>query len=120
MRGIRGKRVWTVKEGMLIATVDIGMASNTGYCTTVDGRDMKPFKFENSREGFEKFWHMIVASKNRFGCSDVMIGYESTGPYAEPLASLPQGEAGHHGAGEPAAHQEDQRGKRQFPIEDGQ
>lgn len=86
MRGIKGKRVWTVKEGMLIATVDIGMACNTGYCTTVDGRDIKPFKFENSREGFEKFWHMIVASKKRFGCNDVMVGYESTGPYAEPLA----------------------------------
>src|SRR5512135_1435662 len=29
---------------------------------------------------------MIVASKNRFGCIEVMVGYESTGPYAEPLA----------------------------------
>jgi transposase len=28
---------------------------------------------------------MIVASKTRFGCSEVMVGYESTGPYAEPL-----------------------------------
>jgi len=26
-----------------------------------------------------------VVSKNRFHCSDVMVGYESTGPYAEPL-----------------------------------
>jgi transposase len=85
MRGIRGKRVKMVKEGTLIATVDIGMTTNTGYCTAIDGRDTKPFKFENSREGFEKFWHMIVASKNRFGCSEVMVGYESTGPYAEPL-----------------------------------
>ncbi len=33
MRGIRGKRVKTVKEGTLIATVDIGMATNTGYRT---------------------------------------------------------------------------------------
>jgi hypothetical protein len=38
MRGLRGKRVNTVKDGMLIATVDIGAAINTGYCTTVDGR----------------------------------------------------------------------------------
>ncbi|MGD0237940.1 MAG: IS110 family transposase [Syntrophorhabdales bacterium] len=86
MRGIRGKKVRMVKEGTLIATVDIGMTTNTGYCTTIDGRDIKPFTFENSREGFEKFWHMIVASKTRFGCTEVMIGYESTGPYAEPLA----------------------------------
>jgi len=80
MRGIRGKKVKVVKEGTLIATVDIGMTTNTGYCTTIDG------KFDNSREGFEKFLHMIVASKNKFGCTEIMVGYESTGPYAEPLA----------------------------------
>ena len=74
-----------MKEGTLIATVDIGMATNTGYCTTVDGRDTKPFKFGNTKEGFEKFWHMIVASKSRFTCDKVIVGYESTGPYAEPL-----------------------------------
>ena len=28
---------------------------------------------------------MAIASKNRFGCDEVMVGYESTGPYAEPL-----------------------------------
>jgi len=86
MRGIRGKKIRMVKEGTLIATVDIGMTTNTGYCTTIDGRDIKPFKFENTREGFEKFLHMIVASKSKFGCTEVMVGYESTGPYAEPLA----------------------------------
>jgi transposase len=85
MRGPRGKRVRAVKEGMLIATVDIGATTNTGYCTSVDGRDMKVFKFGNTKEGFEKFSHMIVAAQNRFRCSEVMVGYESTGPYAEPL-----------------------------------
>jgi len=85
MRGLRTRRVKAVKEETLIVTVDIGMASNTGYCTSVDGRDIKPFKFDNTREGLERFWSMIVVSKNRFRCSDVMVGYESTGPYAEPL-----------------------------------
>ena len=80
------KRVRVVKEETLIATVDVGMATNTGYCTTADGRDIKPFKFGNTREGFEKFWSLVVASKNRFRCNEVMVGYESTGPYAEPLA----------------------------------
>ena len=46
---------------------------------------MKVFKFGNTREGFEKFWHMVVAAQNRFKCTEVMVGYESTGPYAEPL-----------------------------------
>jgi len=85
MKGPRTKRVRTVKEGTLIATVDIGATTNTGYCTTVDGRDMKVFKFGNTREGFEKFWHMVVAARNRFTCTEVIVGYESTGPYAEPL-----------------------------------
>ena len=43
MRGLRTKRVRTVKEGTLIATVDIGATTNTGYCTCADGRDMKVF-----------------------------------------------------------------------------
>jgi len=74
-----------VKEGTLIATVDIGVATNTGYCTTLDGRGTKSFRFDNTKEGFEKFWCMTIASKNRFGCDEVLVGYESTGPYAEPL-----------------------------------
>lgn len=57
MSGLRSKRVRAVKEGALIATVDIGMASNTGYCTTVDGRDIKVFKFGNTKDGFEKLGH---------------------------------------------------------------
>lgn len=85
MKGLRAKRVTMVREGTLIATVDIGATSNTGYCTTMDGRDTKPFRFDNKKEGFEKFWNMIVVSKNRFGCHEVLVGYESTGPYAEPL-----------------------------------
>src|SRR5271157_2658224 len=91
MRGIRGKKVKAVKEGTLIATVDIGMTTNTGYCTTIDGRDIKPFTFENTREGFDKFWHMISASKTKFGCTEIIAGYESTGPYAEPLAQYLMG-----------------------------
>ena len=85
MRGLRARRVRTVKEGTLIATVDIGATTNTGYCTCIDGRDMKVFKFGNTREGFEKLWHMIVAAQNRFKCNEVIFGYESTGPYGEPL-----------------------------------
>ena len=85
IKGLRAKRVRKVKEGTLIATVDIGLSTNTGYCTTLDGRDIKPFRFDNTKEGFEKFWCTTMASKNRFGCDEMVVGYESTGPYAEPL-----------------------------------
>ena len=72
------EEVRTVKEGTLIATVDIGATTNTGYCTCLDGRDMKVFKFGNTREGFEKFWHMVVAARNRFACNDVI--WSATNP----------------------------------------
>ena len=85
MKGLRKKRGDVVREGTLITTVDIGLNNNVGYCTTLDGRSTKTFKFDNTREGFEKFWGMAIASKNRFGCDEVLVGYESTGPYAEPL-----------------------------------
>ena len=42
--GSRSSRVKAVKKDTLIVTVDVGMASNMGYCTTADGRDIKPFK----------------------------------------------------------------------------
>jgi transposase len=85
MKGLRGNRGNVAREGTLIVTVDIGLTGNVGYCTTLDGRSSKTFKFNNTREGFEKFWGMVLASKNRFGCDEVLVGYESTGPYAEPL-----------------------------------
>ncbi len=74
-----------VKEDTLIVAVDIGMEMNHGYCTTPDGRDIKPFKFENTREGMDKLWCTVLASKARFKCSEVIVGYESTGPYGEPF-----------------------------------
>jgi len=74
-----------VQEGTLIVTVDIGVTSNHGYCTAADGRSSKTFKFENTRDGYDALWTMVVASKAAFGCDEIIVGYESTGPYGEPL-----------------------------------
>jgi hypothetical protein len=46
------------------------MEMNHGYCTTPDGRDIRPFKFDNTREGMDKLWGMVMASKNRFKCEE--------------------------------------------------
>jgi len=34
MRGVRSSKVKAVQKDTLIVTVDVGMASNMGYCTT--------------------------------------------------------------------------------------
>jgi transposase len=85
MRKADTRKVKFVKDNTLIVAVDIGMDMNRGYCTTPDGRDIKPFKFDNTREGMDKLWGMVMASKNRFECEEIIIGYESTGPYGEPM-----------------------------------
>jgi transposase len=85
MRQAETGKVKFVKDSTLIVAVDIGMEMNRGYCTTPDGRDIKPFKFDNTREGMDKLWGMIMASKNRFQCEEIIVGYESTGPYGEPM-----------------------------------
>jgi hypothetical protein len=50
MRGVWSSKVKAVKKDTPMVTVDVGMTSNMGYCTTADGRDIKPFKFGNTRE----------------------------------------------------------------------
>jgi transposase len=85
MRRPEMKKAPMAKEGTLIVTVDIGMTSNHGYCTAADGRSAKTFRFENTRDGFDALWTMVLASKAAFGCDEVVVGYESTGPYGEPL-----------------------------------
>ena len=85
MRQAETGKVKFVKDDTLIVAIDVGMEMNHGYCTTPDGRDIKPFKFDNTREGMDKLWGKVMASKNRFQCDAIIIGYESTSPYGEPM-----------------------------------
>jgi transposase len=64
---------------------------NFESCTTADGRSTKTFSFDNTREGLDILWNMVLASKTGFQCNEVIIGYESTGPYGElPIHCLKQ------------------------------
>jgi len=85
MRKADTRKVKFVRDDTLIVAIDVGMEMNHGYCTTPDGKDIKPFKFDNTRDGMDKLWGMVMASKNRFQCEEIIVGYESTGPYGEPL-----------------------------------
>ena len=85
MKGSRTKKTSTIQEGTLIVAIDVGMVNNHGCCTTADGRSTKTVSFDNTRAGIDSFWGLILGSKARFQCTEVIVGYESTGPYAEPL-----------------------------------
>lgn len=85
MRKIQARKIKIVNEKRLIATVDIGKVKNMGYCRCPDGRDIKPFEFFNNGRGFDEFWKCICQTMNIWNLEEVIVGFESTGPYGEPL-----------------------------------
>lgn len=85
MKSIGTKKVKTVNNKTLIVTVDISKMTNVGYCRCPDGTETKPFKFKNNGQGFNYFWNRITQMKNTYSMEEVVFGFESTGPYGEPL-----------------------------------
>jgi len=85
MDKIRTKKGRVVNEKTLLVTVDIGKAMNMGYCRCPDKTEVKPFTFQNNYEGFSKFFSVVVKTKTAKKLKYVVVGFESTGAYAEPL-----------------------------------
>jgi len=82
------------KEGVfvngkaLVVAVDIGKDLHYGYFRSPTGFEVKPFGFANGRAGFERFWERMVRFKRTEGLIDIVIGFESSGPYGEPLVEF--------------------------------
>lgn len=85
MKNIETKKVRVINKETLIVTVDISKVTNVGYCRCPNGIEVKPFSFMNNTQGFNTFWCRIVKTKNANNLKDVVVGYEPTGPYGEPL-----------------------------------
>lgn len=85
MKGNIAKKIKTVKEKTLIVTVDIGKVTNTGYYCCPDGTEAKPFTFFNNGCGFNAFWHRICQAQQSYHLDEIIVGFESTGCYGEPL-----------------------------------
>jgi transposase len=84
MRKIRTKQK-IVNSMTLLVTVDISKEKNTGYFRCPDGTERMPFEFSNDFTGFSKLYLMMQEIKEQKHLSHVVFGFESTGPYAEPL-----------------------------------
>lgn len=85
MKKIETKKLKKVNERMLLASVDAGKDKHTGYFRFHDGTDIKPFDFRNDGRGFNEFWSRITLAMKTHNLTEVVVGFESTGPYAEPL-----------------------------------
>lgn len=85
MKKIQTKKLKFVNDKTLIATVDIGKELNMGYARCPDHSEVTPFEFANNREGFDLFWNRLMDTRDAKGLDSIVVGFESTGAYGEPL-----------------------------------
>lgn len=85
MNKIETKKQRIVNAKTLIVAIDIGKGTDVGYCRCPSGKDIKPFEFSNNIEGFRKLWDRICWEKTSNHLEEVVVGFESTGAYGEPL-----------------------------------
>jgi transposase len=79
------QKVKRVNRQTMVVSLDIGKGSHYGYFRAPNGKEQSPFEFSNCRNGFDQFWKKLCRFRKAHRLSQVLIGFESTGPYAEPL-----------------------------------
>ena len=85
MKSTKTKKVKKINDKTVIAALDIGKNVQYGYFRAPNGNDVKPFPFNNSKKSYNAFWEKLCQFKKQQGLEEIVIGFESTGPYAEPL-----------------------------------
>lgn len=74
-----------VNTKTMITAIDIGKDKNWVMYRSPDGQDSRSFKFSNTRVGFDSFYTQLLWFKNHYHTDDIVVGFESTGVYTEPL-----------------------------------
>ena len=87
MKTIKAEKIKTINEKTLVVALDIGKRVHYGYFRTPNKKDIKAFPFHNTGKSFEKFWDKLCRFKEKHMLDDVVVGFESTGPYAEPICN---------------------------------
>jgi transposase len=82
---IETEKLRIVNAKTLIVTIDVGKTTPVGYCRCPDGKDCKSFEFSNNMEGFKKLWDRMCWMKMAHHLEQIVVGFESTGAYGEPL-----------------------------------
>jgi transposase len=85
MKIIKNQNTKNINGQTLVVAVDIGKSVHYGYFRTPTGEEVKPFPFDNTHKGFQGFWQKLSQFQRQQGLKECVIGFESTGPYAEPL-----------------------------------
>ncbi len=87
MKSNKTEKIKTINQKTLIVALDIGKKVHYGYFRTPKNKDIKPFPIYNTGQSFKKFWKKLCRFKEDQMLDEVVIGFESTGPYAEPITN---------------------------------
>ena len=85
MKHNKTEKIRTINKKTLVVALDIGKKVHYGYFRAPSGKDIKPFAFHNTGYSFDNFWKKLCEFKEKQLLEEVVIGFESTGPYAEPI-----------------------------------
>jgi transposase len=85
---IKTKSGGVVNIKVVIGTVDISKNSLTCYMRCSNGCEIKPFMVSNDLLGLSEFWRRLLSMKVREQMEEIIVGFESTGPYGEPLKNF--------------------------------
>lgn len=88
MKKIKTKCIKTVNKKVLIATIDGGKDKHYGYYRCPGRTEGKSLPFWNNGQGFCEFWERISTAARTLGLEEIIVGFESTGPYMEPLTQF--------------------------------
>jgi len=88
MAPTKSEKFKTINEKTLIVALDIGKNIHYGYFRTPKNQDIKPFRIYNTGQSFKHFWKKLNSFRQQHGLDQVVVGFESTGPYAEPIANF--------------------------------
>lgn len=94
MKKIKTKKTQLINEKSLLVTVDGGKDTHFGYYRCPNRNDIKPFEFLNNRDGFNEFWEQVMSIYKTQTLEKIVVGFESTGPYLEPLTHFLNGKKG--------------------------
>jgi len=81
----KSQKVKKINSKTLVVAIDIGKGFHVGYFRAPNGEEQKPFLFSNSAKSFNEFWARVREFSARDGLEQIVVGFESSGPYAEPL-----------------------------------
>ncbi len=85
MKSVKTKSVKKFNPKSLIVAIDIGKGTHYGYFRAPDGTEVQPFEFYTTRKSFEKFYHKMQRFADAQQLEEIVVGFESTGAYAEPV-----------------------------------